>query len=508
MIDSLDPAAQRKDFQVPLNLLGDGISHFTLFSANGEALCERLYFKKPQNSLNLKIDTDKPVYSPRDKVHLSISRTFHGEPVKGNFSISVYSADSLFTSDEDIAVNLWLTSELKGNIENAAWYFNSAPADATDLLMLTHGWRRFKWEDVLKEKNTPVTYQPEVDCHIISGHVVNATSSGKLSNRIGFLSIPGVHGKFYTASSNKDGDIHFYTPDFYGGNEIITQPDLRNDSLAAIEISSPYSSRFATKRVIKHALSPNTKNLLKRSVAMQVNNIWYPQYLNSKVMTNVYSPSFYVHPEKVYLLDSYVRFTTMEEVLREYVPEINVTIRKNSYHLRMLDSETGKYHENAPLVLIDGVPIFDEENSVIRIDPLKIQRLEIVTSAYQYGKSTFPGILSLHSYRGELAGYTLPSRALAYDYEGLQQKREFYSPMYERDSAVLSRTPDYRTTLFWSADNKISSAGTSELSFFTSDLPGKYIIEIQALSDDGKAGTARAVINIVKKVILNTKFFK
>ncbi|KAA8482457.1 TonB-dependent receptor-like protein [Arcticibacter tournemirensis] len=500
LVDSLDPGNQRKGFQVPLNLLGDGISHFTLFNANGEALCERLYFKKPQNLLNVRINTDKPIYSTREKVQLEISTTFKSVPPKSNFSVSVYSADSLLTSDEDIAVSLWLTSELKGRIENAAWYFNDAPADATDLLMLTHGWRRFKWEDVLKERKAPVTYLPEVDGHIISGRVVNPISSTGLSNRTGFLSIPGVQGKLYTASSNEDGDIHFYTSDFYGGNEIITQPDLRTDSTAAIEISSPYSSLFAAKRVKKYNLFPNPNNLLKRSVAMQVNNAWHSKYLNNKTVINADAPFFYVRPEKVYVLDSYVRFTTMEEVLREYVPEINVTIRKNSYHLRMLDSETGKYHENDPLVLIDGVPIFDEGNSVIRMDPLKIQRLEIVTSAYQYGKSTFPGILSIHSYSGQLAGYALPSRALAFDYDGLQLKREFYSPMYEKDSTVLSRTPDYRTTLFWSANNKTSSAGTSELSFFTSDLDGKYIIEIQALSDDGKAGSARAIINVVKKL--------
>jgi hypothetical protein len=46
-----------------------------------------------------------------------------------------------------------MTSDLPGQIESPDYYLQSETPEvreATDNLMLTHGWRRFRWEDVLK----------------------------------------------------------------------------------------------------------------------------------------------------------------------------------------------------------------------------------------------------------------------------------------------------------------------------------------------------------------------
>ena len=45
---------------------------------------------------------------------------------------------------------------------------------------------------------------------------------------------------------------------------------------------------------------------------------------NNKPALSIDTLAFYYEPYKTYLLDNYTRFTTMEEVLREYVVEVNV----------------------------------------------------------------------------------------------------------------------------------------------------------------------------------------
>lgn len=74
---------------------------------------------------------------------------------------------------------------------------------------------------------------------------------------------------------------------------------------------------------------------------------------------------FYTKPYKTYLLDNYTRFTTMEEVLREYVAEINVRRKGKKYRLMTFNAPGFALHdiqpieqmyENNPLVLLDGVP--------------------------------------------------------------------------------------------------------------------------------------------------------
>ncbi|RRN77471.1 hypothetical protein EIM50_19450, partial [Pseudoxanthomonas sp. SGD-10] len=205
---------------------------------------------------------------------------------------------------------------------------------------------------------------------------------------------------------------------------------------------------------------------------------------------------FYFKPDKVYKLDDYVRFTTMEEVLREYVPEITVSIRKNKYHLNVFDNSTGQFHSTSPLLLIDGVPLFDEGNSIMKMDPRKIQRLEIVSNAYTYGRNSFSGIASFHTYQGNLADYDISEKALVLDYDGLQDKREFYTPMYEGDISQFRRIPDYRTTLFWSPNNQLNGPEKLDVNFYTSDLEGDFLVDIQWLAEDGSAGSAKASFTV------------
>ena len=73
--------------------------------------------------------------------------------------------------------------------------------------------------------------------------------------------------------------------------------------------------------------------------------------------------------------------------------------------------------------------------------------------------------------------------------------------MYEGEATKFSRLPDYRTTLFWSADNQTNKDGAASLSFFTSDLPGKYYIVVQSLSANGEAGYQVADFQIIGKEV-------
>ncbi|MBS1975666.1 MAG: hypothetical protein JST13_15065, partial [Bacteroidetes bacterium] len=67
-----------------------GIAVITLFSPEGEPLCERLLFIKKNDQLALNIETDKAQYSKRDKVIVRLKTLFQGDTtVSGHFSISV-----------------------------------------------------------------------------------------------------------------------------------------------------------------------------------------------------------------------------------------------------------------------------------------------------------------------------------------------------------------------------------------------------------------------------------
>src|SRR6202012_4845710 len=174
------------------------------------------------------------------------------------------------------------------------------------------------------------------------------------------------------------------------------------------------------------------------------------------------SSAFYGKPYKTYKLDDYTRFTTMEEDLREYVSEDNITNSRGNFHIKVL-SDKG-FLDGDPLALVDGIPVFNI-NKIFTIDPIKVRKLEVVPYRYFYGPAEAEGVFSFTTYKGDLGGVELDPHAVVMDYEGLQQRREFYSPVYDTQEEAASRIPDFRNLLYWSP--ALNAGGKNAVSFYT-----------------------------------------
>jgi len=481
-------------FIVDAGKLGDGITHFTVFSNERQPVCERLYFKYPANNLKLSVQTNNKEYGSRKKINADIlSSVADGKFVSADLSLSVFRLDSLQRPDEvDISSYFWLVSDL-GAIESPAYYFKNVSDEtrqSMDVVMLTHGWRRFNWDDVLKNKKAAFEYVPEYYGHIVSGKIVDTQTNLPAKNIDGYLSVPGTRSQFRLATSDENGKIKFELKDFYGSQEIIVQTNPMKDSFYRVDISSPFSDKFSKSPVPYFAMpDKNPVSLLDASINMQVQNIYagskFQQYLSPAIDTG----NFYAKPDERYYLDKYTRFTTMEEVLREYVLTVLVKRRAGKFHIPVMDNVAHETFENDPLVLFDGVPVFDMDK-LMQYDPLKISRLDVMARKYVLGYSSYDGIASFTSYKGDLTGFELDPRAIAVDYESIQLQREFYSPRYETEQQISSHLPDFRNVLLWAPEIKTDSSGKRTLSFYTSDLPGKYAIVLQGMTDNGTMGSS------------------
>jgi hypothetical protein len=186
----------------------------------------------------------------------------------------------------------------------------------------------------------------------------------------------------------------------------------------------------------------------------------------------------------------------MEEVMREYVSNINIVLSKGRFRIKVLN-ENGFISDQDPMILIDGVPFFDP-NKIFNTDPLKIYKLEDVPYNYYWGPSYEPGIFSYTSYKGDLAGNEIDPHAIVMDYEGLEVQRQFYSPAYDSDAAVASRIPDFRDVLYWAPYIITQIQGKNNMSFYTSDKTGRYIGIVQGLTASGEAGSSSFMFNVVK----------
>ncbi|HEY4149135.1 MAG TPA: hypothetical protein VGM41_09405, partial [Chitinophagaceae bacterium] len=275
-IQSNPVAAGKATFIIDKNSLGDGISHFTVFNSARQPVCERLYFKRPEEQLHIQASIDQPEYNTRKKATVSLQTEVKpGNPVDAGLSMAVFLLDSLQAPQyTDIASYLLLVSDLKGTIEDPGYYFENAGPDraaAADLLMLTQGWRRFRWEDLLQGKHPYFEFAPEKEGAVINARITDRRTGLPVSNTMGWLSVPGLDFVLATATSGVNGELRFNVSNFYGHNEIIAQTNGRTDSLYRVDIGNGYSDKFSSTLLPDLSLLRQWKSLLEyRGINVQV----------------------------------------------------------------------------------------------------------------------------------------------------------------------------------------------------------------------------------------------
>jgi hypothetical protein len=491
-------------FVIDRNKLGDGVSQLTIFNAERRPVCERLYFKRPASQLLVNAASDQLQYGTRKKIDIDIdTKAGDNRQTAANLSLAVYRIDTLqHISHDDIESYLWLASDLKGNIQSPEYYFknnNAETEEAADNLMLTQGWRRFNWDDILNNKAAGFSFLPEYNGPIVTGKLTNKLTNAPETGIIAYLAIPGKRVQMYTSQSDSTGKLLFNMKDFYGPGEIVVQTNTEIDTVYHIDILNPFSEQYA-KLTLPPA--PQFTGLTRETaianagLGVQVQSIYLNDKLRRFYDPEIDSAAFYGPPSKTYLLDNYTRFTTIEEIMREYVSEVNISHTKTGFHILVLNPDIYAMHID-PLMLVDGVPFFSV-NTIFKLDPLKFRKLEDVPYRYYWGPSEADGVFSFTSYKGDMGGAEIDPRAVIMDYDGLEEQRIFYSPEYDTETSRNSRIPDYRDVLYWAPDINTNAQGKSNLSFYTSDKTGKYIGVIQGMTASGEAGSQSFTFQVVK----------
>ncbi|MBT2556414.1 hypothetical protein J7E24_01310 [Hymenobacter sp. ISL-91] len=482
--------------------LPGGVSHFTLFNETYRPLCERLYFRVPPMGLKVVFQTNRLQYVPREKVQLQITATVPTRPA--SMSVSVYRLDSLnSTSAPSIDQYLHLTAELRGVVQNPGYYFSSATdptvAEATDALLLTQGWSRFKWDEVLSLTPPRPAFAPELYGPQVLARVTAAGTDAPRAGLLTYFSVPGRLFQFDNDRSDEQGLVRFEPGNFYGPHTVMLQTDPRQDSTCRLTLLDSFSDRFARIEAAPFSLHPRFRNdYARRHLQSQVQTMFagnkYDRYVASAATDSL---PFYGRASELYMLDNYTRFKVMEEVMREYVQGVQVRIRDGKFNLQTLDLPNRSVFQDNPMVLLDGVPIFNM-NKVMALNPIKIRQLDAITSRYIHGTAVYSGLVSLRTYKGNLEGFQLDPRVLIQEYEGLQEQREFYAPRYDTPEQQRSRRPDMRELLYWNPAVTVAGPGGAPqpLEFFTGDQPGRYLIEVQGLDATGRAGSSRSTFEV------------
>ncbi|MDR0231262.1 MAG: hypothetical protein LBI82_04000 [Dysgonamonadaceae bacterium] len=154
-----------------------GVLHLILFDSGSNPVSERLVFINNQDQAQVSYLPDQENYNIRSLVKNRVTLTDSGgQPLAGSFSVAVTSDREVKPdSTSNILTELLLTSDLRGNIENPAYYFQNTTSSALtlDLLMCTQGWRRYNIAELAQGRLSKPTIPIEIAPRKISGIVKN-----------------------------------------------------------------------------------------------------------------------------------------------------------------------------------------------------------------------------------------------------------------------------------------------------------------------------------------------
>lgn len=505
-------------FTLDKSKLAAGINQLTLFSADNRPLAERLVFVQPKQPQTV-LESEKPQYGTRDLVKLKFD---NAEKIAGGYSVAVVRSDKLALPEEkqlSIYSNLLLSSDLKGHIEDPNYYFtNPDPQKAShlDALLLTQGWRRFNWTEVLAEKAALPKYKAEEGLEI----------NGTITAPIGGKPVPDAKIKLLAAKemlfldtvANAQGRFSFKDLQLGDSVEVILRASgaKENNNVKIVfdeQDPLPMPDRIAEAPPL--ALSADTA---MKAYLAQTSSLFDEMERTGKIIQGTTLKTVEIVTKKkapeikgsVYPFAAAPPDYTFEpDKLQEMVNLPN--------HLRGLNGVFVKQNqiwghfqdkEGPMIILLNGTAIEDLSG----IDPRSLTGVQIIKGGIaslnmatalmlneakssdpkqkvgmnQYGQSSAYGIVFL-TMKGIPSKFIKPNRPsgfLQHSMAGYTYAREFYVPNYEvqKDSPKA----DFRSTLFWKPDIITGDDGKAEFSFYASDEPGQYRVTLEGIAANGQ----------------------
>lgn len=482
--------------QLQKDSLASGVSQISILDSSFKLIAKRLVFKYPDEEKRINVSLEKQ-FGQREKVVLDVRNNLLTDDSVARFSISVSKTNDSEQPYDNIVTNLLLTSDLGTTTLIPSHFFdekNGNKESQIDLFMCTNGWNRFHWSEVTRNERMKFKHLPEINAPLVSGEV-HANAKGILPTYL-HMGFWGEDAYINSTKIDSTGRFYFELPFQFKKEKAYF---FTNDSLYENQLSIDSPFNFPLSHSLNGTLKLDSRSkdyIEKLSVNTQISQIYKTHsHINgiAENDTSVTDP-FYGKPDNMYLLDDYTRFETVQDLFIEYIRL--AYIRKQNKEIKFdVYSETPL--SKPPLVMIDGVPIKDPE-FVLGFDPLKIEKMDIINQMYYLGATEYGGIINFITYKHDFDLQELPDYLVQKTYHAVQTPRAFYSPNYSQNANSLERIPDYRNTLYWDPDVRISYGETINLEFYTSDDTGNYKIEINGITSSGYPFYVEDFFKVVK----------
>ncbi len=500
--------------------LKSGITHFTVFDGAGKPMAERLVFMPPNPRGNVQLLTDKESYRRREAVSLDVAYLDEtGNPIRADLAVSVIrddEADYTYEDRSDIRSYLLLSSDLKGFVEAPSYYMNPVAEvqQHADLLMMTHGWRRFNWDAYIAGTTPNITEFVE-DGISISGTYIQKNNSRVIRNEEFTLAVNPDNPNYFTVRSDNDGKFRVEGLEISDSTTVVLQGDDNNGrrliDFTVDPLYTPYKDAEWQPSLpsmplsdINQSYARNARNRLAIDRSFGLSNsvrvlgevLVEAQAVTQQEQVQEQYNRIYGSPDRSFvpLASDLQRGGTAFDMLRGRTGAFRISgsgagTRVTSARAATLTSTT------SPLFFLDGVEVDASAIARVRIQDIGvIDILTEVSSTVIYGSRGSNGVISVFTRKGGPA--PIPETSMVTKkVPGYYVVREFYAPNYSQ-SLEIHRKPDSRSTLWWAHTVRTDQTGLAKQVFYTSDDTGTYRIRVEGIDADGMPLMKEMKINV------------
>jgi hypothetical protein len=505
---------------IPTDSLPDGIVQLTVFNAAQIPVAERIVFI---NHGNYYFITDLHAIEKdiTKRGHNTLQVDVGGNLIS-NLSISVTDENlnpEQPEKEENIFSNLLLTSDIKGSVYNPDYYFSSdedSVKQQLDLVMMTNGWRRFKWEDLIANKWPQINYLPE---HYLSikGEVYGLTKNSLSGQELtGILKAKGSGSQILSLPIDKNGTFKADGISFFDTAHLFYQfnndKDKKLTSIASILFDKSYTQApqgfsFLPNTIVEPDSITIRKNKIKTNLLRQdffagtvktlkEVTVTTRQKTIQEKMNDEYTSGFFSGGDDI-------SFINQDNEFAKSAPDVLTYLQGKVAGLQVYLIDPGSISWRGSTTSLYLNQMAADINELKSISMNDVAMIKVFRPPF-LGDFGAPSVGSSNSGAGTISsssggaggaiavytknGNDITSTAQGLDFaliNGYSAIKEFYSPDYSTNATP--QLNDYRSTLYWNPFLIMDKTMRRiTIPFYNSDNCKKIRVVIEGINEMGQ----------------------
>ena len=483
--------------KIPKNNLPAGVLQFSI-RQDSTVLLERLACIHRQSGLQFTVKSDSLKKSKNQKIDLDIQAN-NSETA---LSVSITDADQAESTSfsETLQSHIFLQADLRGYIQEPAYYFDTSQINSykhLDLLLLTHGWRKYRWNG--EQAPTNIELLPSIE---------GITTTYKTDKGVENTKITYHYGSTFGQTFTDKKGLFRIEEDLNEGTPLYLQARKKNDNLFDIKLINRLDSLvfipFPTQLIMnkntnnevfaieKPVYNENTIELAEISIKAKRNAEAIDKITNG-IALDINSGINLALQTKLEFTNDMPDVNSLLELITKKVQ--NVAITSNYIDGEFIQILTTPGGPIKPVVIFknNSFQCYYCKHSFIEnlANPHDIAHILYFTPNYESSGAlvliTKDAIPNYDFSKDKTVG------SLVVKNVGFSPSKAFYVPKFEAQN--LDKQVDKRATFYWNPTITTDANGKASISFYNSGIAKRLLITIEGMDGKGKVGSFKRVMD-------------